>query len=129
MDVADACTPVLWRSVPDGAVSYVYAGNLVACDEQVIAIFQPVGAPTRKRTGRRGGAWPVPEMPTHWSVDPAPAPLDARSRVHPADLPRAGVLTRFRGAGRTRPGWTGGNATCAASAPATTSVGRAQGRG
>lgn len=55
MDVPDAGAPVLWRSVPDGAVSYVYAGNLVACDEQVIAIFQPVGAPTRKRTGRRGG--------------------------------------------------------------------------
>jgi hypothetical protein len=55
MDAPDVGAPVLWRSIPDAAVSYVYAGNLVACDEQVIAIFQPVGAPTRKRTGRRGG--------------------------------------------------------------------------
>lgn len=55
MDVPDVGAPVLWRLVPDGAASYVYADNLVACDEQVIAIFQPVGAPTMKRTGLRGG--------------------------------------------------------------------------
>lgn len=105
MVLPDAGTPVLWRSVPDGAVSYVYAGNLVACDEQVIAIFQPVGAPTRKRTGRRGGprnsmipgGWDGGYAEGTWSGMP-------NVRLHVRGLPMAVIRRWDTGAGNFR-GW------------------------
>lgn len=45
---------VLWRSRPAGAMGFVLAAN-VMLDDTMIALYQPPGAPTRRRLGARGG--------------------------------------------------------------------------
>jgi Protein of unknown function (DUF402) len=47
--------PTLWRSIPDGRASYVYAGITVEDGASVVVLHQPSGAPCKRRTGRRGG--------------------------------------------------------------------------
>lgn len=46
---------VAWRSIRDDHVSYAYAGLVIEDSELYIAVYQPTGAPLRRRTGRRGG--------------------------------------------------------------------------
>ncbi len=106
MDVFDGGAPVLWRSIPDAAVSYVYAGNLVACDERVIAIFQPVGAPIKKRTGRRGGPRNSMMVPGGWDGGHAEEKWSGTPnvRLHVRGLAMA-VIRRWDTDTRTFRGW------------------------
>ena len=65
---------------PMAPVSPVYAGNVIACGKQVIAIFQPVGAPTGKRTGRRDGLDPVEVTVNVHEEAPPPATVTLGAR-------------------------------------------------
>ena len=48
-------SPVVWRSRPAGAVGYVCACRVVLDEPDVIALFQPTGAPVSPRIGTRAG--------------------------------------------------------------------------
>ena len=57
---------VVWRSRPDGTIGYVFAAIVVEDSEDVIALFQPAGAPCKRRTGARGGPGGRVMLPQGW---------------------------------------------------------------
>ena len=46
---------VVWRSLPEGNVGYVFPATIVCDDDDVIGLFQHTGSICKKRTGKRGG--------------------------------------------------------------------------
>lgn len=96
---------VLWRSVPDDAVSYCFAANLIEDSEHYIALYQPHGAPIRRRTGRRGGprgsilkdGWNGAHEERKWNGQPS-------VRVHPAGRPYA-VIRAWDALAQRFDGW------------------------
>jgi hypothetical protein len=57
---------VLWRSRPAGAVGYLYSANVVKDSAGAVALFQPSGAPGKRRIGRRGGPGGRNLLPNGW---------------------------------------------------------------
>lgn len=57
---------VLWRSRPQEAVGYVIAANVAHDDEDFSALWQPAGAPLRRRRGARGGPRGRGMLPGGW---------------------------------------------------------------
>jgi hypothetical protein len=94
---------VLWRSVHDDGVGYVFAARLLADDADAVALFQPAGAAVVRRTGRREGprgsmlpgAWDGGHEHATWA-----GPAGVRLHVRGTAL---SVIRRWDGAGST--GW------------------------
>ncbi len=57
---------VLWRSRPGAEIGYLYSANVVVDGDAAIALFQPTGAPGKRRVGRRGGPGGRNMLPGGW---------------------------------------------------------------
>jgi len=80
---------VVWRSLPDGMVGTVFAAFVVEDCPDAVVLFQPAGAPRKRRTGRRGGPSGRNMLPNGWdggyqeSTFPGPSVV----RLHPPGAP------------------------------------------
>ncbi len=79
---------VLWRARPalaDGRVGYVFSANVVADSATATVLFQRVGAPGMRRTGRRGGPGARSLIAAEWdgSYEPFAWGGPSTLRLHP----------------------------------------------
>ncbi|PFG29672.1 DUF402 domain-containing protein [Paramicrobacterium agarici] len=96
---------VLWRSVPDDAVSYCFAANVIEANDRHVALYQPHGAPIRLRTGARGGprgsilrgGWDGGHQELPWNGGPS-------VRVHPRGRHYA-VIRQWDSSAQRFDGW------------------------
>jgi hypothetical protein len=82
----DVGSRVVWRSRPGGQIGYVFAALVIEDGPEVTALFQPTGAPCKRRSGRRGGVRGRQLLPGDWagSHEDRPFAGPPTARVHPA---------------------------------------------
>jgi hypothetical protein len=97
---------VLWRSRPLGAVGYVLSANLVEEGPSFVALYQPPGAPLKRRIGRRGGPGGRNLLPGSWTGEHLDAAWGGPGtlRLHPVGSTFS-VLRKWNEAAACYEGW------------------------
>ena len=73
---------VVWRSLPEGNVGYVFPATIVCDDDDVIGLFQHTGSICKKRTGKRGGPGGRNMLPGGWDGGYSDREWTGRSNLH-----------------------------------------------
>ena len=73
---------VVWRSLPQGNVGYVFPATIVCDDGDVIGLFQHTGSICKKRTGKRGGPSGRNMLPGGWDGGYSDREWAGRSNLH-----------------------------------------------
>ena len=78
---------VVWRSLPEGNVGYVFPATIVCDDDDVIGLFQHTGSTCKKRTGKRGGPAGRNMLPGGWDGGYSDREWTGRSNLHLHKMP------------------------------------------
>ena len=73
---------VVWRSLPEGNVGYVFPATIVCDDDDVIGLFQHTGSICKKRTGKRAGPGGRNMLPGGWDGGYSDREWTGRSNLH-----------------------------------------------
>src|SRR5205807_6354277 len=81
----DAGAQVVWRSRPGGEIGFVFAAVVLEDGPSFTALFQPKGAPCKRRSGERSGPAGRQMLPGGWDGrhDDRAFAGPSTARVHP----------------------------------------------